>query len=108
MSFQQHGRYPDVVIMNIPRCLEGYISYQGMEMVVDGIFTSTKYEGGTVCGDGPHLVILANNAPDLEKMSSDRFKIVYVGEKGNQIHPSFSKIQEAYANFRKTSEQSFD
>jgi hypothetical protein len=70
------GCWPKIIIMNIPRCNEGHISYQALEQLKDGLAMSTKYEGGQMCMNSPHVVVFANTPPDMEKMSNDRFNIV--------------------------------
>lgn len=73
------GDCPTLVVMNVPRCLEGtdraYISYEALENVKDMYFYSGKYEGGVVCGNCPHLYIFANFEPEREKMSEDRWRV---------------------------------
>ncbi len=44
------------------------VCYKGIEAIKDMYFFSGKYEGGSVCGPEPHIIIMANNPPD---MSSD-------------------------------------
>ena len=79
------GDWPELVLMNVPKCLEseggGYISYEALENIKDMYFYSGKYEGGCVNGNSPHIYIFANFPPDESKMTRDqhgkhRFKIV--------------------------------
>ena len=64
---------PKIVIWDIPRCMEDYVSYQGIEEVKNGIFFSGKYESGMVIYNCPHVICLANFPPELEKLSMDRW-----------------------------------
>lgn len=66
---------PRVILINIPRSKLGFVSYTGMEEVKDMYFYSGKYEGGMVCGPNPHVIVFANEEPDYDKMSSDRWSV---------------------------------
>lgn len=70
------GDTPERILINIPRSFASeYVSYEAFENLKDMLFYSGKYEGGMVCGNCPHLFIFANFAPDISKMSADRWKI---------------------------------
>lgn len=69
------GAHPKRVLMNVPRVNKDYVSYEALENVKDMAFYSGKYEGCIVNGPNPHVVIFANDRPDKEKMSEDRWKI---------------------------------
>lgn len=71
---------PKIVIMDIPRSMEQYVSYQAIEEIKNGIFFSSKYESGQVLFNTPHFIIFANFHPDMTKLSSDRWVIKNVGE----------------------------
>jgi len=73
-------REPEVVIFDIPRSSRGYVSYKAIEKVKDGIFYSTKYESGMCRFNRPHVICFANELPDEERLSSDRWNIVRYGE----------------------------
>lgn len=66
---------PKIVIINIPRSTLDYVSYTGIEEIKDMFFFSGKYEGGMICGKNPHVLIFANEEPQYEKMSADRWKV---------------------------------
>lgn len=76
----QEGRMPKIVIFDIPRSSGGYVSYRAIEKVKDGIFYSGKYESGMCRFNRPHVVCFANEPPDEERLSSDRWKVVRYGE----------------------------
>lgn len=69
------GLYPDIIIYNVPRCNHDYISYEGMESIKDGFFFSGKYESCQVMFNSPHIIVFANDEPDFNKLSSDRWKV---------------------------------
>jgi len=73
---KENGQGPEIVIMDIPRTKGSeYISYQSIEQIKNGIFFSTKYEGGMVRFNRPHVIVFANEPPLTEKMSKDRWVI---------------------------------
>lgn len=64
---ENNGALPELLISNLPfECDMNNISYTGYEQVKDMFFSSGKYEGGMVCGNNPHLIILANNPPNTD------------------------------------------
>lgn len=65
----------DIVILDIPRTKEGFVSYTGMEEIKNGIFFSSKYESGMCLFNVPHFFVFANFAPEKEKLSTDRWDI---------------------------------
>ncbi len=69
---------PRVVLWDVPRSAEGYISYQAIESVKNGLFFSGKYESTTVLFDSPHVIIFANFEPDESKLSEDRWNIIEI------------------------------
>lgn len=67
-----------IVLFNITRTQEQFISYEGIESIKDGIFCSTKYEGKMIIMDSPHIFIFANFKPNLATLSNDRWHIVKI------------------------------
>lgn len=65
----------NVCLFGYPRSKEDYISYEALEEVKDGIFFSGKYEPSMVVMNNPHVIVFANFKPDVNKLSSDRWKI---------------------------------
>lgn len=70
------GKWPNVVIFDIPRSALDYVSYGGMEKIKDGMFFSGKYEGGMCVFNSPHVLCFANAKPDTSIMSQDRWSII--------------------------------
>lgn len=70
----------NVVLFGLTRSVEDFVSYQAIEEVKDGIFFSGKYESGMMIYENPHVVILANFAPDLSKLSADRWDVFQIDE----------------------------
>ncbi len=68
----------DIVVFNLPRSVGNIVSYQAMEGIKDGMFFSPKYEATMCLFNPPHVYVFANSAPDLAKMSVDRWHVVNV------------------------------
>lgn len=72
-----------VCVFDFARCSADYVSYQAIEMLKNGTWSSNKYTGGQVSISPPHVICFANDWPDLKKMSMDRwvlYEIEQVGE----------------------------
>lgn len=67
-------KYLDLVVVDIPRSNTN-ISYKSLEEIKNGIISNTKYETGTKIINSPHIIVFANWAPDVSKMSADRWNI---------------------------------
>lgn len=63
------------VIIDLVRSQEGFISWQGVEEIKNGIFYNTKYESEMCLYDNPHVIIFANFKPEMDVLSVDRWKI---------------------------------
>lgn len=69
------GLYPKLILIDIPRSIKDYVSYSGIESVKNGCFFSGKYEGQMCLFNSPHIICFANQRPDKDKLSRDRWKI---------------------------------
>lgn len=69
------GDFPEVIIIDIPRSMSGFVSYGGIEKIKDGCFYSGKYEGGMCVFNCPTVICFSNSEPDKFKMSQDRWNI---------------------------------
>lgn len=69
---------PKIIICDVPRHNLDYINYGALEQIKNGLIYSGKYEGGQCLFGNPHLIILANERPDISKMSLDRWNIVFI------------------------------
>lgn len=65
----------ELFLVNFPRTAEGFISYNGLEQVKDGLTSSPKYKGGFKLFNPPHVIVMANFYPDITALSLDRWKI---------------------------------
>lgn len=68
-------------IFDIPRNEGNNVDYSAIEEVKNGHVFSTKYESGSVMFPIPHIVVLANEPPETENLSSDRWKIYEIVNK---------------------------
>lgn len=64
-----------IVLWDIPRSSELYLSYAAIEEVKNGIFFSGKYESGGVIYNSPHVVCFANFEPNRGALSLDRWDV---------------------------------
>ena len=68
---QHQGEAPKIVIWCLPRTTEAYkISYTAMEGIKDGIFASSKYEGGMCVYNCPWVIVFANCPPCKESLTN--------------------------------------
>jgi len=67
---------PHVVLLDIPRCGQGYMNYGVIEQLKNGLVYSGKYEGGDCVFDPPHVVVFANFDPDWSQFTEDRWWVV--------------------------------
>ncbi len=68
---------PEVIIYDVPRRSLKYVSYQALEKLKDRTAFSGKYEGSLIYFvEEVNVIVFANEAPDLDAMSSDRWHVV--------------------------------
>jgi len=66
---------PKIVCFCLPRTLESRVNYSAIEAIKDGLIFSGKYESKTKVFNSPHVVVMANFAPNLGALSLDRWKL---------------------------------
>ena len=93
----QKGKYADIMnhvymtknlelfIIDVPRSSGKNVSYNAMESIKGGLIFNSKYETGQKIINSPHIIVFANEAPDTSKLSSDRWNIVEINKKNNEI-----------------------
>lgn len=101
---KDNGRYPECCLIPIPRSFNSeYLSYEAIENIKDMFFYSGKYEGGVALGNSPHVFVFANVPPDMEKMTSDRWRVWQIdgndpnGFPGYQDAPMQAEVKAAVA-----------
>ena len=69
------GINPTIILLELTRSMDKPVSYQGLELVKSGIFTSTKYNHFEVNINPPHLFVFSNWEPRLGALSPDRWAV---------------------------------
>lgn len=77
---------PKIVIVDCPRCLNDFISWQGIEEIKNGLIFSGKYEPDIMSFRSPHVIVMMNEAPDMSKLSPDRW-VIYDVEEEDYVSP---------------------
>lgn len=85
---------PKIILIDIPRCVE-HVSYNAIEKLKDGLFFSAKYESTMYVMNTPTIMVFANEMPQMEKLSDDRWNIVEIG-RDQRLEEERKKIQEEY------------
>jgi len=67
------GGINPIIIFDVPRTNSNHVSYQAIEQIKNGKFFSPKYESGMCRFNKPHIVIFANEPPNLSMLSEDRW-----------------------------------
>jgi hypothetical protein len=72
-----NGVAPKIVFIDLPRSVstlwnKSFLDFAGVEEVKNGCFFSTKYESKQVLFNPPHVMIFANNYPNLDMLTRDR------------------------------------
>lgn len=83
---EKQGRFPQIIIIDIPRSMLEVINYGVMEEVKNMFFFSGKYEGGMISGPRPHVLIFANEEPNYGKMSLDKWKVENLRKDDSEIN----------------------
>ncbi len=63
----------NIVCFALSRSQGNKVSYIAIEGIKDGMFFSPKYESGMCVYNPPHVLVFANEAPDLTMLSRDRW-----------------------------------
>ncbi len=69
---------PEILLIDVPRDSGNRISYAGLEQIKQGLFFSNKYESGMCIFNPPHLIVFANEAPQIGKLSTDKIEILQI------------------------------
>lgn len=68
------------IVIDVPRDNGNNISYKAIESIKNGLIYSSKYEGGYKYFNSPHVIIFANEPPQEERLSQDRWVIENIDE----------------------------
>lgn len=83
INYIGQGNDLDILIINVPKTAEGYVSYGAIEEIKDATIYSGKYEGGFANIEHPHVIVFANFPPDTTTMMEDRWNIVEIKKDTN-------------------------
>lgn len=72
------GYYPRIIVFDIPRTNQNFISIEVVESIKSGVFFCGKYETGQVAMNSAHLIIFANQPPKREAMTADKWRVVRI------------------------------
>lgn len=64
-----------LIIVDVPRSIQDYLNYGAIEQIKNGLVFSGKYESCQLIFNCPHVIVFANERPDMSKMSYDRWNI---------------------------------
>lgn len=81
----ENGKVPPIIVFDIPRSNDGHVSYNAIEQIKNGCIFNAKYEAGMLRFDKPHVIVFANEEPDVKKLSRDRWNIVELEEVEKEI-----------------------
>jgi len=73
--YNRMGEYPQIVLVDVPREGLNYINYTALEKIKNGLLFSGKYESQQCVFNAPHIVIFANEEPEVFKLSADRWRV---------------------------------
>jgi len=75
MVFNADMDVHNTVIWDLTRSQGNRICYDALEAVKNGMISNTKYETGMKLFNSPHVLIFANQRPDIKALSKDRWNI---------------------------------
>jgi len=67
---------PKVIIFDIPRTVLERVNYEALEACKDGLIFSAKYESKVKIFESPHVICFANEPPEEQYLSKDRWAVV--------------------------------
>lgn len=90
----QSGKKNDleILLLDIPRQCEGYISWEAIESIKNGLFYSGKYDSKMITINTPHIICFANFEPPREKLSKDRWVITKIARVTKEYPQKNTKI----------------
>lgn len=76
MLLLDNKQLPKICILDLPRSFNtDFMSWTTIEKLKNGSIVSGKYEGGVLDFPKPHVIIFANEPPNIEMLSLDRWVI---------------------------------
>ncbi len=87
---------PNIVFLDVPRDAGNRVSYKGLEQIKQGLFFSSKYESGMCMFNPPHLIVFANEAPQVGKLSVDKMSIKQIVNKKFVTYSNIDCIEDEW------------
>lgn len=81
------GDSTDLILFDVPRRRLNHVSYEGIEEIKNGFFCSSKYETTMTIMNSPTIVIFANEEPDYQSVSLDRWRVYQIINQKLVIQP---------------------
>lgn len=78
LIFKQNMDNCRCIVFDIPRNHGNKVSYSAIESIKNGMIVNTKFETGFKLFNPPHIIVLCNQEPEIDKLSNDRWHIVCV------------------------------
>jgi len=74
---QEEGNEIKLCLFDFCRSNEGFISYNALEALKNGLINSPKYKGGFLrLAWNPTIIVFANFMPERKKLSEDRWRMI--------------------------------
>lgn len=67
-----------IFVLDVPRCKADTVNYNLIESIKNGMVVSGKYESCVLAFNCPHVIVFANEEPNREQLSADRWNIVRI------------------------------
>lgn len=64
-----------IIIVDCPKSNFDYMNYGAIEQIKNGLIFSGKYDGGQIVFNIPHVIVFANEEPNYDMMSHDRWDV---------------------------------
>lgn len=68
----------NLILVDVPRRSYEYVNYAAIENIKNGLICSGKYDGTQLAFNCPHVIVFANEPPQRQHMSEDRWNIVRI------------------------------
>ena len=75
----QIKKHQTLIIIDVPRANVHRIPYAVLEMLKDGIWSTSKYKGTEITRkEQAHVIVMMNDYPDMKKLSEDKYDIIEI------------------------------
>lgn len=81
----ENGWDKKAFIADLPRDAEEKAIYEPIEAIKNGLVTSTKYVGSSMCFPSPHVIVFANFSPQKYRLSRDRWRTYSIDPSSGEL-----------------------